>query len=80
MRLGMLAVNQELHALMLHAVLHAPVGFTDTTPSGRILSRFSKDLDTLDNEFPHQVSCAIYFSLKVCLLLKSQVLPYFLLC
>lgn len=66
MRLGMLAVNQQLHSAMLHAVLHAPVVFTDTTPIGRILSRFSKDLDTLDNEFPHQVSCVLFFGLKVC--------------
>lgn len=66
MRLGMLAVNQQLHSVMLHAVLHAPVVFTDTTPSGRILSRFSKDLDTLDNEFPHQVSSVLFFGLKVC--------------
>ncbi|KAH8103355.1 multidrug resistance-associated ABC transporter [Cristinia sonorae] len=34
----------------LEAVVHSPVSFFDTTPIGRILSRFSKDQETLDQE------------------------------
>lgn len=36
----------------LNAVLRSPVSFFDTTPLGRIVSRLSKDLDTLDTLLP----------------------------
>lgn len=38
---------------MLKAILKAPTtNFFDITPVGRILNRFSKDVDTLDNVLP----------------------------
>lgn len=37
---------------MLGNVLHCPMNFFDTTPLGRILNRFSKDVDTIDNTLP----------------------------
>ena len=37
---------------MIKNVLHAPVNlYFDTTPIGRILNKFSKDLNMLENEF-----------------------------
>ncbi|TNJ28950.1 Multidrug resistance-associated protein 1 [Giardia muris] len=33
---------------MLRAILRSPLAFFDTTPTGRILSRFSKDTDSMD--------------------------------
>eukprot|EP00666_Eupelagonemidae_sp_cell4sb_P017826 gene17826-biopygen32250 len=40
--------SRQLHVQMLTSVLRAPAGFFDVTPLGRILARFSKDLDSLD--------------------------------
>ncbi|CAG5123107.1 unnamed protein product [Candidula unifasciata] len=44
--------SRLLHGLMLSRVLHAPMSFFDTTPVGRIINRFSKDIDDVDNEIP----------------------------
>ncbi|KDQ52618.1 hypothetical protein JAAARDRAFT_40221 [Jaapia argillacea MUCL 33604] len=37
----------------LAALLHSPVSFYDTTPIGRIISRLSKDQETIDNELSY---------------------------
>ncbi|KAF9575849.1 hypothetical protein EC968_001232 [Mortierella alpina] len=39
----------NLHDAAFQQVLFSPLAFFDTTPLGRILNRFSRDVDTLDN-------------------------------
>eukprot|EP00756_Hemistasia_phaeocysticola_P019053 Hpha_TRINITY_DN15635_c2_g3::TRINITY_DN15635_c2_g3_i1::g.101879::m.101879/K05665/ABCC1; ATP-binding cassette, subfamily C (CFTR/MRP), member 1 len=46
----------RLHNLMLGNVLRAKTMFYDTTPAGRILNRFSRDLDTLDAGIADQLA------------------------
>lgn len=41
-----------LHEALFQAVLNTRMTFFDVTPLGRILQRFSKDTDTLDNNLP----------------------------
>lgn len=41
--------SKSLHFGAIRRVLMAPMSYFDTTPSGRIVSRFAKDLDTIDN-------------------------------
>ena len=44
--------STRLHRKMLKTVLHSPLKFFHTNPTGRILNRFSKDMGMQDEELP----------------------------
>lgn len=55
MMLFSIAATRKLHNDMVKKVFNAPVNtYFDTTPIGRILNKFSKDLNMLENEFCYQ--------------------------
>ncbi|KAJ2161125.1 hypothetical protein GGF46_001714 [Coemansia sp. RSA 552] len=45
---GWVRASRSLHAGLLHAVVHARPRFFDSTPLGRIINRFSRDIQTID--------------------------------
>lgn len=51
-----LYAGKKLHAVALGSVLRAPMSFFDTTPVGRILSRFSRDVAGVDQLLPQAFS------------------------
>ncbi|KAJ1782494.1 hypothetical protein LPJ59_006797, partial [Coemansia sp. RSA 2399] len=47
--------SREIHESMLRGVLRSPMSFFDVTPLGRILNRFSSDLQRCDEMLPRYV-------------------------
>ena len=45
-----LTCAKNLHNQMLSCILRAPMEFFDTTPTGRILNRFAKDMKVIDSQ------------------------------
>uniref|UniRef100_A0A4Y0ASP1 ABC-type glutathione-S-conjugate transporter n=1 Tax=Anopheles funestus TaxID=62324 RepID=A0A4Y0ASP1_ANOFN len=78
-QLGTWRAAKQLHATLLQAVLRLPIGFFDITPTGRILGRFSKDVDILDNTLPITVSELNYcfFEVVATLVVISISTPIF---
>lgn len=53
--MGGLQCSQVLHLALLHSNLRWAMEIFDTTPLGRIVNRFSKDIDTIDNVLPFNI-------------------------
>ncbi|TMS22599.1 Canalicular multispecific organic anion transporter 2 [Larimichthys crocea] len=52
---GNIAAAKKLHCNLLANKLHTPQSFFDTTPIGRIINRFSKDVYVIDEALPATV-------------------------
>ncbi|OXA39170.1 multidrug resistance-associated protein 1 [Folsomia candida] len=55
MAMATLNAAAKLHFGMLRKVIRAPMWFFDTTPLGRLLNKFSKDVDTVDIVLPQNL-------------------------
>lgn len=68
-----------LNIKAVERVLRVPMAYMDTTPMGRIINRFTKDTDTLDNEIGNQLRMVVYiFSNIVGVLILCVIyLPWF---
>jgi ATP-binding cassette subfamily C (CFTR/MRP) protein 1 len=60
-----LGTSTALHEQMLTTILNAPVAFFDVTPLGRILNRFSSDMNVVDEELS-QTTSQVLNSLFAC--------------
>lgn len=77
---GCLNAAKNLHNRLLTETLRLPMSFFDTTPLGRIMNRFSKDVDIADNTIPMMVRELILmsFTTLAILIVISIVTPIFL--
>ncbi|KAK2538418.1 Abcc5 [Columba guinea] len=77
---GTLRASSRLHDDLFRRILRSPMKFFDTTPTGRILNRFSKDMDEVDVRLPFQAEMFIQNVILVffCVGVISGVFPWFL--
>ncbi|KAI1884962.1 hypothetical protein AGOR_G00215300 [Albula goreensis] len=84
---GLLFVKCTLHAAstlhdkLFQQILRSPMAFFDTTPLGRILTRFSRDMDEVDVRLAMQSEMLLQNLTLVffCLGVITMVFPWFLL-
>uniref|UniRef100_A0A6I8MXX3 Multidrug resistance-associated protein 1 n=2 Tax=Ornithorhynchus anatinus TaxID=9258 RepID=A0A6I8MXX3_ORNAN len=50
--IGGICASRRLHLDLLHSVLRSPLSFFERTPSGNLVNRFAKELDTVDSMIP----------------------------
>ncbi|KAM4656295.1 multidrug resistance-associated protein 1 isoform 6-T8 [Amazona ochrocephala] len=50
--IGGILASRHLHLNLLHSVLRSPMSFFERTPSGNLVNRFSKEIDTIDSTIP----------------------------
>ena len=73
---------RNLHLNLLVNIMHSPVTFFETTPLGRIVNRFSKDIHVIDDTIPRTI---VWF-LKACFTVVGTITvisystPLFLTC
>lgn len=50
--IGGIFASRHLHLNLLQNVLSSPMSFFERTPSGNLVNRFSKEMDTVDSMIP----------------------------
>lgn len=77
---GNVMAGQRLHSGMLQNTMKVPIAFYDTTPLGRIMNRFSKDIDVLDTVIPRVAESWLACLLRVVSvpLIIGYTTPWFL--
>ncbi|KAJ1562057.1 hypothetical protein HK405_000253, partial [Cladochytrium tenue] len=74
---GKIRAGRKMHAGMLKRVLWAPLRFFETTPMGRIVNRFSKDLQAVDTRVSVATGNTIFQILTLIIVLGTicSVIP-----
>ncbi|GMK55176.1 hypothetical protein CspeluHIS016_0202320 [Cutaneotrichosporon spelunceum] len=70
-----------IHRDAITSVIYAPQSFFDTTPLGRIMNRFSKDIDTIDNTLSDAARMSLNMVANVvgAVVLLAVISPWFLI-
>lgn len=72
--LGCVHASKVLHKVLLVRILRCPATYFDVTPVGRLLNRFGKDVDIIDEALPITISSLILTFFSVTFYTFSYVL------
>ena len=78
---ALITSSMNLHNLMLSAVVKAPVLFFDTNPVGRVLNRFSRDINIMEELLPEVflMACGVALLCIGAIILQSVLIPWIIL-
>ena len=73
--------TERLHNKLLYCVLRSDLKFFETTPNGRIVNRFTKDIEATEDSIPYSVKTLIDYTLSLLttIIIISSATPYILL-
>ncbi|XP_042293366.1 ATP-binding cassette sub-family C member 12-like isoform X2 [Sceloporus undulatus] len=76
-----LRASSTLHNTVFYKILQSPMSFFDTTPTGRVMNRFSKDMDELDVRLPFNAENFLqqFFMVLSVVIIVAIVFPYLLI-
>ncbi|XP_077987351.1 ATP-binding cassette sub-family C member 5-like [Glandiceps talaboti] len=76
-----LLASSTLHDTVFVRIMSSPMKFFDTTPTGRIINRFSKDMDEIDVWLPITLDMSLHNSVYLLFALGTicAVFPWFLI-
>ena len=78
MAITLLKGASKLHEEMLRSVMKSPMAFFDSTPAGRVINRFSKDMDESKRNISSLFWFIIFYQLFVYIILSVDVrMPYY---
>ena len=78
--LACVKASRVIHENLINKVIHSPMQFFDTNPIGRILNRFSTDIDSIDQAMPFTIDDLLNCGVEVIgiLCIISYSTPWFL--
>lgn len=78
---GSLAASRKIHTRLMQSITHAKFRFFDSTPLGQIMNRFSKDIESIDQEVAPVAVGVIHClaSIVTIVVLISVITPAFLI-
>ncbi|XP_015785719.1 multidrug resistance-associated protein 1 [Tetranychus urticae] len=78
---GTIRASVGFHRDLLYQIFRSPMSFFDTTPTGRIVNRFSKDIDTVDSIIPQNLRSWLlcFFQVLSTFVIISYSTPLFII-